>query len=58
MKEAIDNINVGRRSYAQLSLANFIETYLMGSLFEDKPSKHMLEVLGVMENSLKESIPI
>lgn len=58
MAEAFSKIDQKRKQQASHSLQSFIETYLMGVLFEDPPSQKMRYVLDVMEKSLDESVPV
>lgn len=48
LDEAIANIDWNRRTQAETSLVAFIEAYLMGVLFEVKPSAKMREVMKAM----------
>lgn len=57
MDAAIKEIDWQRRKFAKKSLVNFVNTYLMGTLFEESPSQHMEEVMRSMELSLMDSKP-
>ena len=57
MDAAIKEIDWQRRKSAKKSLVNFVNTYLMGTLFEEPPSPHMEEVMRSMELSLMDSKP-
>lgn len=48
MKEAFKNVDTDRKQLASLSLQNFVDTYLMGILFEDAPSPKMRYVMDLM----------
>lgn len=52
MDEAIKKIDWQRRANAEKSLDSFVETYLMGSLFEVPPSQQMRQVMRAMFRSL------
>lgn len=45
LDEAIANIDWNRRNAAEKSLVSFVETYLMGMLFEVPPSPKMRHVM-------------
>ena len=57
LDEAIAAIDWNRRNQAETSLASFVETYLMGVLFEVPPSPKMREVMQSMWDSLSDSKP-
>ena len=56
-QEAVKNIDWERRNRARESLADFISTYLVGSLFSLQPEGKMCEALAAMEASLTSARP-
>ena len=57
MDEAIQNINWERRNKAEKDLPSFIDTYLMGRLFETQPSEQMKKVMLSLEESINMAKP-
>lgn len=56
-EEAVARINWDRRNAARKSLVDFIETYLLGSLFTFPPEGKMCDALHEMEKSLVSARP-
>lgn len=57
LNEAIQNIDKKRREEAAKSLNTFIDSYLMGVLFEDPPSDLMRQVIDTMQTLSDDAIP-
>ena len=56
-QEAVEKIDWDRRNKARASLVDFINTYLVGSLFTFPPEGKMCEALSEMEASLTSARP-
>ena len=57
LDEARSKIDWNRRNYAKKSLVNFINTYLMDSLFDSPPSPNMCKAIAEMFHCLTDSRP-
>ena len=57
LDKAISEIDWTRRNKASKSLVDFIETYCIGLMIDDKPSEKFIEALREMEFALSQSRP-